>query len=106
MAGEKTNVRSSTPYMILRLVNNVTQKLKKSKTVYVSLPASRRARSGGKVKTDERVKASADKTMRKALAAGRGTVKLGPNTQVYVGGVRRSTSQPHTTRSDRSLRFV
>ncbi|KZV75439.1 hypothetical protein PENSPDRAFT_661791 [Peniophora sp. CONT] len=61
--------------------------LKKCKTVYVSLPASRRARSGGQKKTGERVQASAEKTMRKALAEGRGTVKLGPNTQVYVGGL-------------------
>lgn len=64
------------------------QKLHKGKSsVYVSLP-SRRARSGGQMKTEERVKASAEKTVRYALAEGRGTMRLGPHTHVYVGGVR------------------
>ena len=89
MAGEKNKVCLLLyRFTLYHNTDSVLQKLQKSKTaVYVSLPP-RRTRSGGQMKTEERVKASAEKTIRKALVEGRGVVKLGSHRHVYVGGVR------------------
>ncbi|VDC06902.1 unnamed protein product [Peniophora sp. CBMAI 1063] len=71
---------------------------KKGKSkVYVSLP-SRRARSGGQMKTQERIQTSAEKTMRKALVEGRSIARPGSYTQVYVGGLIPTTHPEHVTR--------